>query len=177
MVVVEEAIGPHGQTSHLARMLQIETDPEGFFQSDNVHFFPVRSNREGIYVIGSARRSTNVRQGWADAQNAVLEITRLLGDGKKLVPVEKAKIHRGKCTICLTCFRVCPHGAISWDNRAIISSVACQGCGICASECPMDAIQLVDYQDAQIKHEILAGPTDRGYGPANHYLLLPELGL
>ncbi|MBW1895438.1 MAG: hydrogenase iron-sulfur subunit, partial [Deltaproteobacteria bacterium] len=156
VVVVEEAISPHRQTSHLAQMLRVETDTEGFFQSDNVHFFPIRSNREGIYVIGSARQSTNLRQGWADAQNAVLEISQLLEDGKKLVPVEKAKIHRGKCTICLTCYRVCPHGAISWDNRAVISSVACQGCGICASECPMDAIQLIDYQDAQIKHEILA---------------------
>jgi coenzyme F420-reducing hydrogenase delta subunit/Pyruvate/2-oxoacid:ferredoxin oxidoreductase delta subunit len=155
VVVVEEAIIPHPETSLLAQMLRIEMSPEGFFQSDNVHRFPVRSNREGIYVIGSARQPVDFRQGWADAKNAVLEISRLLGDGKSQVLEEKARIHRGKCTICLTCFRVCPHGAISWDNRAVISSLACQGCGICASECPMDAIQLVDYQDSEIKEQIV----------------------
>jgi len=160
VVIVEEAILPHPETEALGRVLRIDRDPPGFFQPDNVHFYPVRSNREGIYVIGSARQPASLRQGWTDAQNAVLEISRLLGTGERLVPKEKAKIHRGKCTICLTCYRVCPHGAISWDNRAIISPVACQGCGICASECPMDAIQLVDYEDDRIKDQIvLAGET------------------
>jgi heterodisulfide reductase subunit A-like polyferredoxin/coenzyme F420-reducing hydrogenase delta subunit len=160
VVIVEEAILPHPETEALGRVLRIDRDPQGFFQPDNVHFYPVRSNREGIYVIGSARQPASLRQGWMDAKNAVLEISRLLGTGERLAPKEKAKIHRGKCTICLTCYRVCPHGAISWDNRAIISPVACQGCGICASECPMDAIQLVDYEDDRIKDQIvLAGET------------------
>jgi heterodisulfide reductase subunit A-like polyferredoxin/coenzyme F420-reducing hydrogenase delta subunit len=156
LLVVEEAIRPHPGIRDLARILGVDTDAEGFSQPDNVHYLPVRSNREGIYVIGSARRPRNLNHGWTDAQNAVLAVRHLLGEGKRLVPKEKAKIHRGKCTICLTCFRVCPHGAIRWDNRAIISSVACQGCGICAGECPMDAIQLVDYGDDQMEAQILA---------------------
>ena len=161
LLVVEEAIRPHPEIRDLARVLGVDTDVEGFFQADNVHYLPVRSNREGIYVIGSARQPCNLRHGWTDAQNAVLAVCHLLGEGKRLVPREKAKIHRGKCTICLTCFRVCPHGAIHWDNRAVISSVACQGCGICASECPMDAIQLVDYTDDQMEAQILAS-TEKG---------------
>ena len=156
LLVVEEAIRPHPEIYDLARILRVDTDAEGFFQADNVHYLPVRSNREGIYVIGSARRPRNLNHGWTDAQNAVLAVRHLLGEGKRLMPKEKAKIHRGKCTVCLTCFRACPHGAIHWDNRAIISSVACQGCGICASECPMDAIQLVDYGDDQMEAQILA---------------------
>ncbi len=156
LVVVEEAIRPDPQMDDLAQVLRIDPDPESFFQPDNVHCLPVQSNREGIYVIGSARLPSNLAQGWADAQNAVLAVRNLLGEGKKNVLKEKAKIHRGKCTICLTCFRVCPHGAISWNNRAVISSVACQGCGICASECPMDAIQLVEYEDDQMEHQIFA---------------------
>ena len=156
LLVVEEAFRPHPEIRDLSRVLGVDTDAEGFLQSDNVHFFPVRSNREGIYVIGSARQPSNLNHGWTDAHNAVLAVRHLLGEGKRVVAKEKAKIHRGKCTICLTCFRVCPHGAIRWDNRAIISSLACQGCGICASECPMDAIQLVDYGDDEMESQILA---------------------
>jgi coenzyme F420-reducing hydrogenase delta subunit/Pyruvate/2-oxoacid:ferredoxin oxidoreductase delta subunit len=156
VLVIEEAVRPHPQTPELARILRIDTDREGFFQPDNVHYLPIRSNREGIYVIGSARQPHNLNHMWTDIQNAVLAVRELLGEGKRLMPTEKAKVHRGKCTICLTCFRVCPHGAIYWDNRAVISPVACQGCGICASECPMDAIQLVDYGDDQVEAQILA---------------------
>ena len=156
VVVVEEATRPSPQFYDLEHVLRIEMDHDDFFQPDNVHFLPVQSNREGIYVIGSARLPSNLAQGWADAHNAVLAVRNLLGEGKKTVPKQKAKIHRGKCTICLTCFRVCPHGAIYWDNRAVISPVACQGCGICASECPMDAIQLVEYTDDEMEAQILA---------------------
>jgi heterodisulfide reductase subunit A-like polyferredoxin/coenzyme F420-reducing hydrogenase delta subunit len=165
VLVVEEAVRPHPQTTELARALGIETDREGFFQPYNVHYLPIRTNREGIYVIGSARQPQNLNHVWTDAQNAVLAVRQLLGEGKRLVPREKAKIHRGKCTICLTCFRVCPHGAIYWDNRAVISPVACQGCGICASECPMDAIQLMDYRDDQIESQILQVGDNRTDAP------------
>ncbi len=164
VVVVEEAIRPHEDTPELADRLRVGRDHEGFLQSDNVHLLPIRSNREGIYVIGSARVPSNLVQGWADAKNALLEVRHLLGEGKRLVPIDKAKIHRGKCTICLTCFRVCPHGAIHWDNRAVISPVACQGCGICAAECPMDAIQLLQYTDDQIKAHILQPQEGKGDG-------------
>jgi heterodisulfide reductase subunit A-like polyferredoxin/coenzyme F420-reducing hydrogenase delta subunit len=156
VVVVEEATCPNPQLHDLEHILRIDTDPDNFFQPDNVHCLPVQSNREGIYVIGSARLPSSLAQGWADAHNAALAVRNLLGEGKKPAPKEKAKIHRGKCTICLTCFRVCPHGAIYWDNRAVISPMACQGCGICASECPMDAIQLVEYADDQMEAQIFA---------------------
>ncbi len=165
VLVVEEAFRPHRAATCVAQVLGIDTDSEGFLQPDNVHFFPVRTNREGIYVIGSARRPCNLMHGWTDVENTVLEIRQLLGKDKKLVPAEKVKVHRGKCTLCLTCVRVCPHNAISWDNRAVISTVACQGCGICASECPMDAIQIVDYSDDQIEAQILTSMDKEVDGP------------
>jgi heterodisulfide reductase subunit A-like polyferredoxin/coenzyme F420-reducing hydrogenase delta subunit len=165
VLVVEEALRPHSEAIRVAQVLGIDTDSDGFLQPDNVHFFPVRTTREGIYVIGSARQPCNLMDGWTDVENTVLEIRRLLGESKQLVPTEKVTVHRGKCTLCLTCVRVCPHNAISWDNRAVISTVACQGCGICASECPMDAIQLVAYTDDQIEAQILASMDKEVDGP------------
>ncbi len=85
----------------------------------------------------------------------VLRVKQFIGDGTKSISA-KAVVDREKCVTCLTCYRCCPHGAISWDDKAIISPIACQGCGICASECPMDAIQIVDFTDDEMAERIKA---------------------
>ncbi len=154
LIVVEEAILPDDLNEGLAEILRIHTGPQGLLQKNNVHRFPVSSNREGIFVIGSARQTCGLSAALTDAENVALEVENLLGDGKRTVAVDQAVVDRGKCVICLTCYRCCPHGAIYWDNRAIISPVACQGCGICASECPMDAIQLGDFKDENMQKAV-----------------------
>ncbi|BBO82659.1 hydrogenase iron-sulfur subunit [Desulfosarcina ovata] len=150
IVVVEEAIGADEVNAALADMLKIDVGPMGFLQTDNVHRYPVSTNREGIFVVGGSRRVKKRYGALMDAENAALRVRGLLGDGTISVPVDKAVIDTGKCTFCLTCYRCCPHGAIYWEaeNKPVISKVACQGCGICASECPMDAIQIGEFNDA-----------------------------
>ncbi len=156
ILVIEEALCADPINEKLAELLRIDLGAFGFIQKENVHRYPVCSNREGIFVVGSSRDIQNLPNTWADVGNAVLEVKDFLGDGKKIVAKEKAVVNTGKCTFCLTCFRCCPHGAIYWneDNKAIISPLACQTCGICASECPMDAIQIGGFTDDDIKEEI-----------------------
>lgn len=166
LIVVEEAILPDDLNEGLAEILRIHTGPNGLLQKDNVHRFPVSSNREGIFVIGSARQTCGLSAALTDAGNVALEVENLLGDGKRTVAVDQAVVDRGKCVICLTCYRCCPHGAIYWDNRAIISPVACQGCGICASECPMDAIQLGDFKDEDMLNAVKENAVAKDDGPS-----------
>ena len=65
-------------------------------------------------------------------------------------------IDSDKCILCLTCVRSCPHRAIDIDlNReaAVVTELACWGCGICAAECPSKAIRLKGFTDEQILAE------------------------
>jgi len=157
-IVIEEEMCANHLNEELAEILRINVGPSGFLQSDNVHFFPVRSNREGIFVAGSTREISGLPSAWTDVENIAIEVKDLLGDGKKIVAKNKAVVDEDKCVICLTCYRCCPHGAIYWgDKKAIISPVACQGCGICASECPMDAIQVGGFNDEEITEEVKSG--------------------
>ncbi len=51
------------------------------------------------------------------------------------------------CTQCLLCWIVCPDAAIRVENERIADDTFdydhCKGCGVCANECPVDAIRLV----------------------------------
>ena len=149
MLVIEESLVSHQQNVSLAEILRIDLGPAGFLQKENVHRLPVNTNREGIFVVGGSRDVQNTSKALADVDNMLLRVKQLIGDTAKTVTA-KAVVDREKCTICLTCYRCCPHGAIYWDDKAVISPVACQGCGICASECPMDAIQLNDFTDTEM---------------------------
>lgn len=160
ILVIEEAMTASPLNLLLAEQFRIDTGPFGFLQTDNVHRFPVASNREGIYLVGSTREVQNLPEAWTDVANTVTRIKNLLGDGTREVPRFRAEVDREKCVTCLTCYRCCPHGAIYWDDKAVISPVACQACGICASECPQEAIQLTGYADDDIIGQIRAALSD-----------------
>lgn len=144
-VVIEEIEVPGEAAVDLARRLKIDRDLDGYLQSNNVHRFPVSTNREGIFVAREAGSDVNI----------ALRINELLYDGVRSVPEDKVTVDSERCVLCLTCYRCCPHGAITWNNEAaVISPVACFGCGICASECPMDAIQLGEFADDEVTEAV-----------------------
>jgi len=51
-----------------------------------------------------------------------------------------------KCTRCYTCWKFCPDVSIEVREEGEYPRVDydhCKGCGICANECPAEAIQMV----------------------------------
>jgi pyruvate ferredoxin oxidoreductase delta subunit len=70
-----------------------------------------------------------------------LSTTFLTGDWKTYTPVRDLE----KCTRCVLCVLYCPDGAINWKpekNDIEINYSFCKGCGICANECPTQAIEM-----------------------------------
>jgi 2-oxoacid:acceptor oxidoreductase gamma subunit (pyruvate/2-ketoisovalerate family)/2-oxoacid:acceptor oxidoreductase delta subunit (pyruvate/2-ketoisovalerate family) len=56
----------------------------------------------------------------------------------------KPLLDHEKCIMCLYCWFYCPEGCIERKkNTLIINYDYCKGCGICANECPKDAIEMV----------------------------------
>ena len=178
LIVVEEALVADAENGQLAELLRVDRDAWNFLQSDNVHRFPIQTNREGIFVVGASRAIQDLPAVWTDAENTALAVKGFLGDGIKRVPTGKAVVDNGKCTFCLTCYRCCPHGAIYWEaasNKAIISPVACQTCGICGQRMPHGR-----HSDRRLQRRRDKGRVSGQPGrlrPAHRGLLLSELGL
>jgi len=142
VTVIDEALHPSAFSRGLSNKLEIDTGPDGFVQSDNVHRATVFTNRKGIFVSGFSRSAQTEEERQADIGNTALSVLNLY----KNPPEEqtgKAEINfTGHCVRCLTCFRVCPYGAISLNSKISVDTQACEGCGICVAECPRFAIKI-----------------------------------
>lgn len=151
-VVVDETAAPSDYLGHLARLMQLDTDPAGYIQTDNVHRLTVSTNRRGIYAAGPARTEMMPFDIANDATNAVSEISALRNEGVDIPPY-RAEIDTGLCIACLTCFRLCPYKAVLKGHRMNVITDACEGCGICAAECPRGAIAM-DELGIEVDHQI-----------------------
>jgi coenzyme F420-reducing hydrogenase delta subunit/Pyruvate/2-oxoacid:ferredoxin oxidoreductase delta subunit len=131
--------------------------PEGALQPDNVWLLPTKTNRKGVFVVGSARGNSEFRDAQTDGMAAANQIHELLKNEQIQVLDDAAVVDGDKCVLCLTCMRICPHGAVSIDvdnSVACVSAVACQRCGICAAQCPANAIELPRYTQKEMAAEV-----------------------
>ncbi len=143
LLVIPENVGPPVNASETARLLRQQCDSEGFLQSANVRHRGVGSPRRGIFFVGSCHDETDESdlKREINAVKAALVVLTNRDIKTELLPV----IDKNKCARCLTCYRICPHNAVTIrDNyQPVISTDACFGCGICVSHCPANAISVI----------------------------------
>lgn len=152
LAAADTPAGGNGQASLNAK-LRTGKSVAGLAQRDNVFLLPVDSGRKGILFAGSCRVPMEWPQALDDGLAAAEQAHCLLTPSTIRIPAQRAQVDASKCAFCLTCYRTCPHGAIDIDQAersAVVSPVMCQACGVCASECPAKAIELVDYSDDQL---------------------------
>lgn len=84
--------------------------------------------------------------------------------GRCLLCGSGARYSELKCISCLTCVRVCPYGAPWADKDGLggIDPATCQACGICYTQCPAKAIDLVVRSEADIMSEIESALAEGG---------------
>jgi coenzyme F420-reducing hydrogenase delta subunit/Pyruvate/2-oxoacid:ferredoxin oxidoreductase delta subunit len=166
-LVLAEDYVPAPSTAELADALDVRLGPDGFFQDDNVHFLPIKSNREGIYFVGSCHGPLYGVELKREIAAVRAEVGKF-ASGKVRVPALQPRVTAEKCAVCLTCYRCCPHHAIEivhdeslnnmYHSAARMNPLACRRCGICAGECPGKAIQLPFYSDQEMLMQISNPP-------------------
>jgi heterodisulfide reductase subunit A len=160
VLVAEEQLLPAEETEAMSSILNIRKDSSGFYQDENVHLYPVTSEKKGIFIIGGCRGDLDISRVLADISSVVVSVYELLSSGNILAEAERVKADPQKCVACLTCIRICPHDAIQLirvdggKEVAEISDLACEACGICAAICPAKAITFQGYRDEEILTQV-----------------------
>jgi 2-oxoacid:acceptor oxidoreductase delta subunit (pyruvate/2-ketoisovalerate family) len=75
---------------------------------------------------------------------AVKRVQIKTGDWRAMRPV----VDPEKCVKCATCWAYCPTQCILEKKNYFDANLwICKGCGICARECPQNAITMVEEQE------------------------------
>ena len=102
---------------------------------------PGESGLPGIYLGGSAFTTFSGAETARAVRASVVLLARELRSPADRTPL--AKVVPEKCSLCLTCLRLCPYRApfLKGDEMEI-SLERCRGCGMCLSMCPSQAIEM-----------------------------------
>jgi len=113
-------------------------------------YFP---GRLGDMNIAAIRRSYEEVTALVPAKNQVApkEVVSLEVGGYGILKdvsswrVFEPVIDEEKCVGCKTCWIYCGEAALEWkaNDKPTMINNACKGCGVCATECPVKAIEMV----------------------------------
>jgi heterodisulfide reductase subunit A len=164
VLVLSTPMTPADGARELGSVLKVPLDADGWFLEAHVKLRPVDFASEGIFVAGAGLYPKLLDETIVQARAAASRAANILARKALKAGGAVATVAAEKCTGCLTCVRVCPFGVpkISAELRGVgglqgaayIEPAICQGCGICASECPAKAISVMHYRDGQVKSKV-----------------------
>ncbi len=152
ILALATATVPTPNAKDLGLAFKLPLTQEGFFLEAHVKLRPVDFASEGIFLCGTAHYPKFIDETVSQAMAAAARASTILAKDYLEAGGAVSVVDPKKCVACLTCVRVCPYGVprINADGVAEIPMASCQGCGVCAGECPAKAIELLHYRDAQI---------------------------
>ena len=143
-------------TEELSTIIKTGRNAEGFFMEAHVKLRPVEAATEGIFICGTAHGPKLVSETIAQAMAAASRATTFLSQEYLTLSAVTAEVIQENCASCLVCVRSCPYNVpvINELGVSYIDPALCQGCGVCASECPAKTIKLNWYEDNQLLSKV-----------------------
>lgn len=158
VLVLSAAMIPSADNTKVGTAFKVPVTSEGFFLEAHVKLRPVDFASDGLFLCGTCHSPKFIDESIAQAQAAAARAVGIISREVMEISGVVSVADPDKCVACLTCVRVCPYDVplINDDGVAEIEPAMCHGCGICASECPAKAIQMMHYKDSQLIAETRA---------------------
>ena len=168
LVVLAAAIEPDKSARPLATMLTASMDTNDFFTEAHPKLRPVESPTAGVFLSGACQGPKDIPETVSQAGAAASKVIGLLAKDTLLGNPCIANSDELMCNGCSSCERVCPYGAISYEDKefrmpdrttqvrrvAKVNPAVCQGCGACTVACPSGAMDLRGFANSQIMAEV-----------------------
>ncbi|MBE7047830.1 MAG: CoB--CoM heterodisulfide reductase iron-sulfur subunit A family protein [Ruminococcaceae bacterium] len=168
LVVLAAAIEPDQSARPLATMLTASMDTNDFFTEAHPKLRPVESPTAGVFLSGACQGPKDIPETVSQAGAAASKVIGLLAKDKLKGNPCVASSNELMCNGCSSCERVCPYGAISYEDKefrmpdrttairrvAVVNPAVCQGCGACTVACPSGAMDLRGFASGQIMAEV-----------------------
>ena len=161
------AIEPDPSARSIGTMLTASMDTNDFFTEAHAKLRPVESPTAGIFLSGVAQGPKDVPETVAQASAAASKVIGLLAKDHLVTNPCVALSDELLCNGCSQCEKVCPYGAITYENREVrgpgvrevrrvarVNPAVCQGCGACTVTCPSGAMDLKGFTNQQIMAEV-----------------------
>jgi coenzyme F420-reducing hydrogenase delta subunit/NAD-dependent dihydropyrimidine dehydrogenase PreA subunit len=142
LLVVDDELLPPTMLEPLFNAMPSSRISVPFLKPESTRFAGVETPKAGILAVGASRGVFDPEIIRGDIEAVVVALKRPMPEPLQESLPGPPEVDPGKCTMCLTCVRLCPHGAISFSKHAEADRATCTRCGICAVECPMEAIKL-----------------------------------
>ena len=152
LVVLSTPLIQHEDGRKLSPILKVPLGADGFFFEAHPKLRPIDFTSEGIYVCGTAHGPKDVTESIVQAYAAASRAGIPMALRKIRAEAVKALVDKDICVNCDACVVSCIFNAIEAETFGLpnIIEANCKGCGVCAAECPMGAMQLVHFTDEQI---------------------------
>ncbi len=168
LVVLAAAIEPDKSARPLATMLTASMDTNDFFTEAHPKLRPVESPTAGVFLSGACQGPKDIPETVSQAGAAASKVIGLLAKDKLTGNPCIASSNELMCNGCSSCERVCPYGAITYEEKefrmpdrstkirrvASVNPAVCQGCGACTVACPSGAMDLRGFASEQIMAEV-----------------------
>ena len=167
LVVLATAIEPDPSARSIGTMLTASMDTNDFFTEAHAKLRPVESPTAGIFLSGVAQGPKDVPETVAQASAAASKVIGLLAKDHLVTNPCVAGSDELLCNGCSQCEKVCPYGAITYENKEVrgpgvrevrrvakVNPAVCQGCGACTVTCPSGAMDLKGFTNQQIMAEV-----------------------
>ncbi|OFX18216.1 hypothetical protein A3K71_01040 [archaeon RBG_16_50_20] len=161
LLVLNIGISPEHENT-VAQQLRVSRDSEGFLLESHPKLGPVEAAVQGVFLAGTSQGPKDVRESVSQALAASAKASRILSRAEIEQEPLAAVVDYDKCTFCARCIPVCPYSAIRGEVRKSLEIVQamCMGCGGCAAECAVDAIEMPGFTDGQVLAQIDAATAE-----------------
>jgi heterodisulfide reductase subunit A len=152
LVLSTGMVADEESTEDLGMIFRLPRTSDGYFLEDHIKLRPIDLPIPGFFVAGTAHAPKTIRETIAQAQAAAGRAQTFLARDSINLGAAVAQVNGELCAACLICVRACPFDVpfINEEGYSEIDPAKCHGCGVCASECPAKAIQLMQYEDDHI---------------------------